>query len=107
LKTFTITLLSILITVGLIFGLQYLDLFSYSIFAPKYEQVRRETFEQSKAYNDGMVQELESMRLDYTKANDEQKAALASVILHRSAAYQCERMPYDLCQFIQQLKSGK
>ena len=89
------------------FGLSYLNLLSFGFFAPKYEQVRRETFEQSKAYNDGMVQELESMRLDYSRANDEQKAALASVILHRSAVYPCERMPYDLCQFIQQLKNGK
>ena len=27
------------------------DFFLYKVFAPKYEQVRRETFEQTKSYN--------------------------------------------------------
>lgn len=83
------------------------DLMMAKVFGPKYEQVRRETFEQSKAYNDGMITELQNMQFEYIKATDVQKASLRSIILHRASAYPCEKMPADLCQFITQLKSEK
>ena len=47
---------------GLTWAVQGNDFFMYKVFAPKYEQVRRTTFEQSKAYNQGMVQELQNMQ---------------------------------------------
>ena len=40
----------------------------FKFFAPREEAVRRQTFEESKAYNDGMAQELSAMELDYVKA---------------------------------------
>jgi len=95
---------SIVAMLGFVWFIQGADFFLYKTFAPKYEQVRHDTFKQSQSYNDGMVQELQSMRYDYTKANAEQKKALASIILHRTANYPCEKMPYDLCQFVEQLK---
>ena len=49
--------------------------------------MRRETFEESKAYNAGMIQELQNMQFEYVKAAPEQKDALASIILHRVADY--------------------
>ncbi|MCL5407456.1 MAG: hypothetical protein M1429_03105 [Patescibacteria group bacterium] len=84
------------------------DFFLYKVFAPKYEQVRRETFEQSKAYNTGMIQELQNMQFEYEKTKDaKSKAALASIILHRSADYPVEKMPTDLRGFIEKLKSER
>lgn len=81
------------------------DWFMYKVFAPKYESVRRETFEQSKAYNQGMIQELQNMQFEYLKEKDPKaKAALASIILHRAADYPTEKMPSDLRDFIEQLK---
>ena len=80
------------------------DFFLYKVFAPKYEQVRRETFEQTKSYNQGMIQELQNMQFEYAKANPEQKDALASIILHRAADYPEDRMPSDLRSFIAELK---
>lgn len=47
----------VLIT-GVSFWTQGTDFFLYQMFAPKYEQVRRNTFEQSKAYTQGMIQQL-------------------------------------------------
>jgi hypothetical protein len=47
---------------GLTWVFQGNDFFLTRFFAPKYEQVRRETFENSKAYRDGMVQELRARR---------------------------------------------
>lgn len=97
-------LLILVLLVGLIWLFQGNDFFMYKIFAPKYEQVRRETFEQSKAYNQGMVQELENMYLKYQEATPEHKSALKSVILHRMADYPEDKLPNYLRNFVQELK---
>lgn len=82
------------------------DFFLYKAFAPKYEAVRRETFEQSKAFNQGMVQELQNMQFEYVKADSAHKAALASIIIHRSADFNFDdpRVPNDLKIFVTELK---
>ena len=79
-------------------------LFMEKTFAPKEEAVRRTTFEESKAYNQGMVQELQNMQFEYIKADKDQKLALRSIILHRTADYDMDRMPPDLRSFVEQLK---
>lgn len=81
------------------------DFFMYKYFAPKQEAVHREVFEQSKAYNQGMVQEIQNMQFEYIKADPDHKAALAQIILHRVADYKGE-LPYDLRVFIQELRGG-
>lgn len=91
-----------------IFGLTWLvegnDFFLAKVFAPKQEDVRRETFEHSKAYRQGMVQELQNMQFEYEKAAPEHKAALADLILHRAADFPEDDLPPDLAAFIHQLK---
>jgi hypothetical protein len=91
----------------IMFLIQGTDFFLYKYFAPKQEQVRRETFEQSKAYNQGMIQELQNMQFEYVKADAEHQKALASIILHRAADYPEEKMPDDLRVFINQLKQER
>ena len=83
------------------------DFLLFKFFAPRQEAVRREVFEQSKAYNQGMVQELQNMQFEYIKADEAHKAALASVILHRAADFNMSdsRVPSDLRQFVAELKS--
>ena len=80
------------------------DFFMYKFFAPKEEAVRRQTFEESKAYNDGMAQEISAMQLDYAKGTPDQRAALRSVIIHRTAAYDTSRLPPDLQAFVASVK---
>ena len=59
------------------------DFFMYKVFAPKYEQVRREVFEQTRSFNQGMVQELQNMQFEYVKQTDpEAKKVMAGLILH-------------------------
>lgn len=98
--------LSILALVGLI-GLGWLlagnNLAMMKVFAPATEQVRRETFENSKAYRDGMVQELRAMQFEYMRADDAHKAGMANVIRHRLAGFPEDAIPYDLQQFIKEL----
>ena len=74
-----------------------------AIFAPLEEQVRRDTFEQSKAYRDGVVQELRSMQFQYLQASELHQAGLASVIRHKAAGLPPGAMPADLQQFIKTL----
>lgn len=97
----------IAVMLGLAWIFQGNDFFMYKYFAPKQEAVRREVFEQSKAYNQGMIQELQNMQFEYVKADAEHKAALASIILHRSADYDVNKMPEDLKAFIQDLRRQK
>lgn len=83
--------------------LKFNGLMSFQFFAPKYEAARRETFEQSKAYRDGMAQELRSLQLEYVKATPETKPAIASIIRHKAAGTQQDSLPLDLQVFIKEL----
>jgi hypothetical protein len=83
------------------------NFFLYKVFAPKMEAVRRETFEQSKAYNQGMIQELQNMQFEYAKATPAQQAGLAAIILHRTADYDENKLPMDLRAFIQKLRNER
>jgi hypothetical protein len=98
---------AIVVVLGLTWIIQGNDFFLYKTFAPKYEQTRRETFEQSKAYNQGMIQELQNMQFEYVKAAPEHQAGLRDIILHRAADFPEDRMPPDLRIFIFQLREEK
>lgn len=94
----------LVVGLGLTWIAQGNSFFLYKVFAPKTEAVRREIFEQSKAFNQGMVQELQNMQFEYTKASPEHKEALASIILHRAADYDEAKLPPDLRDFVRQLR---
>ncbi len=84
------------------------DFFLYKAFAPKYEQVRRDTFEQSKAYRHGVVQDLERMRMDYAGAKtQEEKDAIASAILHQASEFDEDALPADLRLFVRGLRNER
>lgn len=72
------------------------------VFAPKYEQTLCNTIE---LYNEGIIQELQNMQFQYV--NSEQKDALASIILHRTADSDMHKLPSDLRQFVQYLRQEK
>jgi len=97
-----------IIAVIAILGLTWLgqgnDFFLYKFFAPKQEAVRREVFEQSKAYRQGAIQELQNMQFQYEQADEGHKTALRAIILHRAADFDPDAMPPDLRLFINQLK---
>ena len=61
------------------FGLTYVDWASYNFFAPKYENTRRQVFEQSNAYNAGMIRDLENLQMEYQRADSNQKDALRPI----------------------------
>ncbi len=71
----------------------------YQHYAPLNEQIRRETFEQSQAYNEGMLRDLDNLQLQYVKADGPAKDALRAVILERFASYDIGRLPGRLQTF--------
>ena len=81
--------------------------FLYKAFAPAMEDTRRDVFENTKSYNQGMIQELQNMQFEYIKAKPEHKDALASIILHRAADYDEKQLPSDLRGFIEKLRRGE
>lgn len=83
------------------------DFLLYRFFAPKTEAVRRHVFEETKSYNQGMIQELQNMQFEYEKADESHKAALASIILHRAADYDGDKLPTDLRAFISSLRRAQ
>lgn len=106
-KIFGYVVAPLLALLLIIWALQGSDFFLTKVFAPKYEQVRRDTFEQSNAYNQGMIQELQNMQFEYVKAAPEQQDALASIILHRAADYDVDKLPPDLRTFVLQLRHSR
>lgn len=90
---------------GVAWVIQGNDFFMAKVFAPKYEQVRRETFEQSKSYNEGMAQELSQAQVDYARAHDsEEKKAIGALLLHRYGGYDVSKLPVDQREFLNMLK---
>jgi len=83
----------------LVIGGSYIGYLAYSFYAPRMEKVRYDTFKQSQAYNDGMIRDLENLKMEYTKANDEQKAALRAIVVHRFSVYDIDLLPNDLQVF--------
>jgi hypothetical protein len=94
----------ILVCLGWGFEANYLARENY--FAPRFEAVRRNTFEQSKAYNQGMIQNLRQMQFAYDQADDAHKQALADIILHDAADYDVDVLPDDLRTFVRSLRSN-
>jgi len=95
------------LTLGAVtWGIAYHELIFTSFFAPKFENVRRNTFEQSKSFRDGSIQELENMRFEYVKASPEHKVALKDIIIHRATEVPEDALPQNLYNFIQGLKSN-
>lgn len=76
-----------------------------SFWSPKEEQVRREVFEQTKSYKQGMIQDLHNMQFEYIQAKPEHKMALRSIILHRVADFPVSDLPSDLQTFMYSLKA--
>lgn len=73
------------------------------VFAPQREAIRRNVFEQSKAYNDGVAQDLNGMRRDYALADSNGKTMLVQVIRHRLAGYDTNKLSPDLQAFVNSL----
>lgn len=99
-KVMLVTIIALIVGVLVSWGgLQF-----YKFFAPKYENVRREVFENTRSYNQAKVQELAKYRLEYLKSDSEGvRQAIASTIRHRFADFDRSKLPYELSQFLNEI----
>lgn len=102
-ETFHLVILLLLAFTVLTVG----GLYVYRWYAPREEAVRRQTFEQSKAYNQGMQQDLQNLAFQYVQADDAHKPMLASVILQRTADYDLAQLTPELQSFIHKLRAQR
>lgn len=83
--------------------------FDYSMFkfwAPKYENARRQVFENTQSYVQGKVTQISRLRYEYQSASGAQKAALKQLILDEAANVDNTQLPVDLQVFINSLKEN-
>lgn len=98
------SILSIILMIGLAFVLEVGGLKWDSYFKPQHENVRRETFEATRSYNEAKLQQLSKYRLEYLRATDEvEKQAIASTVRHTFANYDKSKLPYELSTFLAQV----
>lgn len=103
-KVAVISVVSVTMILGLVWISQGNDFFMYKVFAPKMEEVRRKTFEESKAFNDGMIQDLSRDQIEFIHSTPVQQHVMASTILHQYAGFDESKLPPNLQEFLHQLK---
>ncbi len=106
-KIFFSVIGSILAIIALSWALAAGDFAFQSFWKPKYRQLDNQVFKQSEQYNDGMVRDLEGLQLEYINADADHKQAIRAIVLHRFSVYPDEKMPANLQNFYNQLRSGK
>lgn len=94
-------------TLSVVIGLTFLGYAISEYFAPKYRALDNKVFKESEQYNDGMVRDLESLQLEYINADKEHKEALRAIVLHRFSVYPEDKLPANLRNFYNDLRSGK
>ena len=100
--------ISIAIVIGigaLMFGLQFAGLVNYGFFAPKYEKVRRNVYEETQSYVEGKRQEIVKYKLEYQLSKDPaEKEAIRRTIIQTTANLDLTLLSPDLEQFVLSLR---
>ena len=99
---------NVFIGLGVIVGLLALtwviqgnNFFLYQTFAPKMAEVRRDVYEETHSYRQGMIQNMHNLQTDYVQAEPGHRGGLASVILLRAGDIaDPESYPADVQAFI-------
>lgn len=89
-----------------IFAISYGSYSLYTFFAPRYAATQRKVFLETQGYNEGMIRDLENLKIQYLQTNDEGKETLKPIIIHRFSVYQRDRLPIDLQNFYSQIQGA-
>ena len=103
-STLLVVVIGISLIIGLSFGVPYLRLKVMRMYGTELESVRTDIYRENKSYVEGTVRDLRELQVDYLKASDEHKPALASLILHRANELDWDRLPSDVRSFLLELK---
>jgi len=99
-KTFFSILGIIIAFVVIVFWLQYFWLANYKFFAPKYQEARRNVFENTQSYVEGKRQEISKYMYEYSKSDEEWKKAICSLVRNSMANIDKSHLNYEQNIFI-------
>jgi len=98
--------LAIIVLIALAFGMGLLNLQSYKFFAPKYENVRREVFENTQSYVEGKRQEALKYYKEYNSTTDEQeRKAIEMVVVQSFANFDDSLLAPEIYNFVKEMKN--
>jgi len=100
-------ILGIILICGLSFGLNYFGFVQFQFFAPKYEDVKREIFENTQGYVEGKRQEALKYRLEYMRADSSSKQAIKATIVQSFANFDESKLSPELQNFVRDMKYNK
>lgn len=108
-KEFGKWFIGVIIVLIVMFAIGFLiqggDFFLYKFFAPKQENVRREVFENTKSYREGVSKDISMVQMEYVQCKDvDGKRAIGKIILDRYADYDLTKLPDGLQTFMNELK---
>lgn len=104
-KTIGAIILGLILLVLLTFVSSEIGLIHYQFFAPKYENARRKTFENTQSYVDGKVQDLANMKAQYDQAKDQDaKQGIQGTIRLQFANFDINKCPDGLKDFLIQMR---
>lgn len=97
----------VFIGLAVVFGLSYGSYKMYEFYAPKYRAVDNQVFKESEQYNDGMIRDLSELQRQYvTASNNDERDSLRPIIRHRFEVYDENRLPADLRNFYDCIKTS-
>lgn len=86
----------ILLAVSLMFGIvmagNFFGLWSYSFFAPKYENVRRSVYENTQSYVEGKRQSLTNYYDEFRNAKPDEKKAIRKLMLQEFSNFDLNKL---------------
>lgn len=91
-KRVAVSLIIVFALGAIVWGLNAFGLVTFRFFAPKYENARREVFEETKSYVHGMVQDLGKYMYEWQTGDKETRLAIEAVIRVRYANFPASKV---------------
>ena len=91
-KKVFIVIVSIILLLCAIFGLQYLGLINYKFFAPKYQNAQREVFENTQSFTEGKRQDLIKYYHEWLNSDKDGKSTLKDLVIEDFASYDVSKL---------------
>ena len=106
-KTFQVVaglILVIALLFGLGVGVRWANVQVNRWLSPQEENVRREVFEETKAYNEAKEQELAKLYKEYLSADGDAKKGIEAYVTHSFADYPIDRLDVSLQDFVRECR---
>lgn len=90
------SLVAVLAVTWLGFYVHGMSIADTRLFGVPEENARREVFEQTKSYRDGVRRDFDELLLAYAKASPEERPAIVSIMRHRAESAPADLVPAEV-----------